>query len=71
MVRFDPDTLENVDKEIRQGIVSVAVEGEMLTVPETAACKEDRQVGRHRDVGIAQFVDIYVHQDEAYPPRPL
>ena len=44
MFEFDPKSLQHGDIEIREWIVVVAVEGEVLAVSEAAAGEDDWQV---------------------------
>jgi hypothetical protein len=44
-VGFDAELLEHGDVEVRQRVVALGVEGEVLAVPEAAADEEDGQVG--------------------------
>src|SRR5690349_1701095 len=62
MVGFDPEPLEDVYKEVWQWIVSVAVEDQMLAMPETAARKEDGQIGRHVGIRVAEVAAIEYHR---------
>ena len=44
-VGFDAELLEHGDVEVRQRVVVLGIEGEVLAVPEAAAGEEDGQVG--------------------------
>ena len=51
-VGFDAELLEHGDVEVRQRVVALGVEGEVLAVPEAAAGEDDGEVVGDVAVGV-------------------
>ena len=60
-VGFDAELLEHGDVEVRQRVVALGVEGEVLAVPEAAAGEDDGQVGGDVAVGVAHVAAVEDH----------
>src|SRR6266508_6171362 len=62
LVGFDPEALQHADEEVRQWVVTLAVEREMLAVLETAAGKQRGQVRGDVRVRVAEVRAVKNHR---------
>jgi len=60
-VRLEPHTMEHGNEQIRQWIIVTGIEGEMLSVFETAAGEQDGHIGRDVGVGVPQIGSVKDH----------
>jgi nucleoside-triphosphatase THEP1 len=62
LVRFEAHPLEHRDEQIRQRVVAIGIERQVLPVPEPAAGKDCRQVGGHVGVGVTEVRAVKNHR---------
>lgn len=62
MIRLDAHALQDVDEEVRQWVVALAVKDEVLAMLEAAAREEDWQVGGDMGVRVAEIAAVEHHR---------
>src|SRR5262249_30670055 len=69
-ISLNADPLQHRDEQVAQGSIVVALEGDMLPMPESAASKQNRQIRIVVDVRIAHVASVQ-HHGLIQEPTPI